>query len=201
MTTGPASTWTMASRSDEARRLARLRAASVAVTCAPLGARRACGRPGQPLLVDPVRAGRPARRRAADRGRPRPLGDLLQPRRPRPAKRVVVPSLHGVGPVGARLDRSAARPQRPRLLLVHARSRSVAAGGCVAALAGRGHEPGLVLPHAAEVPRAPGAASDRPARAARRRRAPPRPTSTRGSPRTGPGSPCRAGCRNRWASG
>ena len=70
--------------------------------------------------------------------------------------------------MGARLDRGAARPRRPRLFLVDPRSRSVAAGGCSAALAGRGHEPGLVLSHAAEVPRAPGAASDGPTRAARR---------------------------------
>jgi hypothetical protein len=120
-------------------------------------------RPGQPLLVDPVRSGRPARRGAADRGRARPLGDLLQPGRPRPAERVVVPPLHGIGPVGARLHRGPAGPRRPRHVLLDPRRRAVALGRRPAALAGRGHAPRLVLPHPAEVPRAPRPARDRPA--------------------------------------
>ena len=102
------------------------------------------GRPGQPLLVDPVRAGRPARRGAADRGRPRPLGDLLQPRRPRPAERVVVPPLDGIGPVGARLHRGASRASRSstRLPRPSARRRRCSPASCRAGWARTRASPG-----------------------------------------------------------
>ena len=152
-TTARASTWATALRSEAAAPAARLGRAA-----APGGAPallRARGRgPGHPLLVHPVRAGRPARGGAAHRGRARPLRHLLQPGRPLAAQRVVVPALDGVGAVGGRLHRGPAGPRGARHVLVALRRRPLAPRRRPAPLARRGHAPRLVLPHPAEARRA-----------------------------------------------